>query len=430
MKKFVFLLIFTIFFFNSVCCFGLTTFTPGISVKGNYTDNYNQTESELKEDDYSTQYSLDFSLNSETKRSSTSINYSPSYVDSKDHDEDDSINHIFNLNSLFNLTKHSDLGFNNSFEKSRKRALRTGTWEDTNTFNASVNFNNRFDKRSTRGGRLSFTSSDSEGENADDHQTVSTGLNLSHWFSVRYGYDAGVSAEKTMYDSSQEDKDTYKGNIKFSRKFTKHLNGYIAYNHSLSIEDSEEHTVYNPSAGFDWEISKTSKFSLGAGVLFHDYSDQKNSNDLFVNADIFKLFDFSKRGSFTISATSGYEETNEDAASLGFNIYYQGGCNFNYRLTKRLSWNLSSSYKNQEFKEADERTDNTLNASTGLNWTLLRWLNMNIGYTYTNFQTDSSERTDYEENTAYISFSASPARPSRMEEGDIRKKAEKQIYGK
>jgi hypothetical protein len=394
----------------------LTTFRPSFSVSEDYTDNYDQVElSKDKEEDFSTKYRLNLALNSETRTSQIGVLYSPTYVDSHKHDDNDSMEHLFNLDSVFNITKFTDINFSNTFTSSKDRSLRTGKWEDHDTYSANLGLNNRFAENSSRGVRASFSGDNYNTLNSDDHKTYNINTYISYWFSVKYGYSAGLSAEKTTYETD-EDKDTYSGNIKFSRKITKHFDTYIAYKQSYSKEDNETHKTYNPSAGFDWEISETSRASLGVGVLFNKYSDQKDSNDLFIDADIYKLFDFSKRSSLSVYASSGYEETSEDAASLGFNIYYQGGYNYSYLLTRRLSFYVNGSYKTQDFKEEiSDRKDNTLDLGTGLSWTIFKWMNSRIYYSYTKFDTDGKSRGDYEENKAGITISIYPSAVPRID---------------
>ncbi|MCB9482260.1 MAG: hypothetical protein H6680_10645 [Desulfobacteraceae bacterium] len=414
-KKYFFLII--IFFAFSLKCEALTTFTPGFSVSEDYTDNYNQDEfSKDKEEDFSTKYSLSLALNSETRTSKVGVFYSPSYVDSHRHDDNDSMEHSFSLNSLFNITKFTDINFSNTFSRSKNRSIRTGFWEDQDTYSAVFGASNRFAENSSIGISCSFTGDSYEAENQDEHKTYKVNTFINHWFNVKYGYSAGFAAEKTTYENDRDDKDTYTGNIKFSRKITKHFDTYLAYTQSYSIEDDETHQTYNPSAGFDWNLSETSRASLGFGVLFNKYSDQEDSNDLFVDADIYKFFDFSKRSSLSVYASSGYEETSEDVASLGFNIYYQGGFNYSYLLTRRVSLDFTGSYKIQDFKEEiSERKDNTLDIGTGLSWTVFKWLNSKIYYSYTKFDTDAKSRGDYEENKAGISISIGPSVTPRID---------------
>lgn len=412
-KNFFYLIL---IYFSLFChCEALTLFTPSFSVTEDYTDNYNQDElNKDKEEDFSTKYRLNFSLNSETRTSQIGFLYSPTYVDSHKHDDNDSMEHLFNLDSVFNITKFTDINFSNTFTSSKDRSLRTGKWEDHDTYSANLGLNNRFAENSSLGVRASFSGDNYDTLNSDDHKTYNINTYISYWFSVKYGLSAGLSAEKTTYETD-EDKDTYSGNIKFSRKITKHFDTYIAYKQSYSKEDNEIHKIYNPSAGFDWNISEMSRASLGVGVLFNKYSDQKDSNDLFVDADIYKLFDFSKRSSLSVYASSGYEETSEDAASLGFNIYYQGGYNYSYLLSRKISLDLTGSYKIEDFKEeVSDRKDNTLELSTGLGWTVFKWMNARLYYSYTNFDTDSKSRGDYEENEAGITMTLSPSIPSKI----------------
>jgi len=73
-------------------------------------------------------------------------------------------------------------------------------------------------------------------------------------------------SDKELEDSADDIK-TYEGNLRYLRKLTKHMNGYIKYRHYLSRQNSGDHTVYHPSAGFDWDVTEDSGISLGIGAF-------------------------------------------------------------------------------------------------------------------------------------------------------------------
>lgn len=407
----VLLIVFTLFFKNASA--DIINFHPGFSVSEEYTDNYFQSEN--KKEEFNTRWQADFLLESLTKKSATSISYSPSYVDYRTYDENDSLEHQLDINGLYSFTKFTDVNFSQNFSKRISRQIRTGDIREQTSAFFSAGIDNRHAKLSSRGAEIFVSFDDYQGKNIDDNKTLGSSAYLHHWFNVAYGYEAGLSFELVDFEDSPDNRGTYKGRIKFIKKLTKHFQLYTAYKQSFSHEGDSDHIVYNPFAGFDWSTGKTSRVSLGIGVLYNQYNNRKNSTDLFVNADIYKMFDFSRRGSFSVSAGSGYEQTDPQAESLGFNIYYRGGFIYTYRLMKRADFNITSSLKHKHYDESDlNRTDKTFDIGTGLDWSLLRWLSLGVDCTYTDFNTDAVLRTDYEETKVFLSLRLSPSRSSRM----------------
>lgn len=268
---------------------------------------------------------------------------------------------------------------------------RIGSWEETDTNDLSAGLTHQFGKRDKAGVDFTYSFNRYEDPNADEYESYNPSAFLSYWFNVKYGFDSSVSFDRTEFDQSNREEDTWSGDIRLIRKLTKHFQVYVKYAHTYSDDDTKVHEVYNPSAGFDWNLSDTSTVSVGAGVLFNRYEYQEDSEDVFVDINEFKTFDFSRRSSLTISASSGYEESGTDAASLGFTTYYQAGFNYNYALAKRADLDITGSVKRDEFdEEQSDRIDHTFDPGPGVNWRPLRWMTLNMSYSYTNFQTDAS----------------------------------------
>ena len=148
-----------------------------------------------------------------------------------------------------------------------------------------------------------------------------------------------------------------------------------------------------------------------------------------MEADIYKTWDFSRRGSFGITASSSYNTTDTDAASLGFNINYQAGALLTYKLTRRLSSSVSLGYTRDEYDESDvDRNDQTLDGALGLVWSPLRWLRLDLTYEMEKFETDSPDRDDFLENRGTFKVSLIPLNPIPVKPGDERIDMETKIF--
>ena len=424
--------------------------TPVFSVSQNFTDNYDKSEFDTQEEWYTT-YDIDVLMSFVGKRARTYINYVPQYKDYDRHDENDTIEHNVSLFGDFDPSRHSNIeyefvyddydGDNNresresvahaggtfelgehtglyvseTYSRAFNRIQSSGEFQKHDTNDASIGLSHQFGERNKWSAGFDYSFDKFDDPSADEYESYGPHASLAYWFNVKYGFDTSASYDRTEFDQSENDEDTWAGHIRFIRRVTRHFQVYIKYDHTYSQDDTREHSVYNPSAGFDWKVSDTSNISAGAGVLFNEYEDQDGSRDVFFDIDAFKLFDFSERGSFAISAASGYEETRRELASLGFSTYYQAGFNYNYALTKRSSMDITGSYKRDEFEEEQsDRIDNTYDLSAGFNWSPLRWMNLYLSYSYINFETDDSTVEDYEENKAMVTVSFRPWKPIRL----------------
>ncbi|MCK5098214.1 MAG: TonB-dependent receptor [Desulfobacteraceae bacterium] len=407
----------------------VTRFTPSISISEEYTDNYNQTENNT-ETELSTEYLMGLEFEYIETKSEVSFNYNLSYIDYVDHDENDSWQHDFDFNSLLNLAKHTDLIFTESFLRSRNISQRTGTWGDNDTNSATIELVHQFGQRNSFELDFSYFLDKYDDPNIDEHTSYRPSAFLAYWFNVRYGFEVSAFYEQTEFDISKNEEDTLSGSIKLRRQITNHFQIYVEYEHSVSEDDFEEHNVYNPSVGFDWTISETSSISLGAGVLINRYDNQQDSEDFFVDLNAFKLFNLSRRATFSISASSGYGEISEDAASLGFRIYYQAGFDYNYELTRQVTLDISGSYLRDEFDEEQiDRNDNTFNLNAGVSWSPLNWMTLGLSYSYTNFKTDAAARDDYVENRGIFTITlTTPYRSQRIQQENTREIIEARIF--
>jgi hypothetical protein len=65
----------------------------------------------------------------------------------------------------------------------------------------------------------------------------------------------------------------------------------------------------------------------------------------------------------------------------------------------------------------------------GLSWLPLRWLQLKLTYTYTDFDTDAAaQRGDYKENRAFLSVSFIPEQPVRMDLTPSRQSLETEVF--
>ena len=468
----------------------VTQIVPTLTVTEEYTDNYFQTGSDTFEE-WTTSYELGFSVGFLNKRSKIYLEYDPEYTDYKNQNEMDSLDHNASLSAAFQPTKHTtataDISYdghdgNNTgqswehsastsvdsqltktvktslaydYSNSFDQQLRTGDYKEHQTQNASGGIHKAFGAKDKIGANFSYGTDNYQNSDADEYESYEPSAFLTYWFTQMDGIETNLEYTYKKFDTLAGKDETIAGDIRYIRQITKHLDGYLKYRHYISrgeggdhviyhpsvgvdwdtTEDyisrgeDGDHVIYHPSVGIDWDITEDSGVSIGVGILFNDWdNNNEDSKELFWDLDVYKVFNFSPKGSLYITGSSSYEESDDEAASLGFNISYEAGCYLSYMLAKRISSHLFTSYQLQQFKETVDREDYTADIGGGLTWNPLKWLQVSADATHTNFKTDDASREDYEENTISVFVRFIPERPIRPDKVLSRISLEKAIF--
>ena len=263
-----------------------TQFIPTVSISEEYTDNYHQTENDT-DDEFSTIYSAGFSFGVISQNASLFLNYNPAYTDYDKYNENDSWNHDVSLEGQMQMSQHTSITLSHSFEHALDRTVTTNSWpeHDTNTTTAGVH--HQFGARDYISVDYSYTFDDYDEPSADEHKTHNPSISFAYWLTPQYGFDLNAAWEKTEYDISTDEPETWSGDIRFLKNINRHLDIYLSYAHTYTDQESGDHTTYNPSIGFNWHPTDDSGISMGAGVLFQEWSAQasEDSEDLFIDVD-------------------------------------------------------------------------------------------------------------------------------------------------
>jgi hypothetical protein len=442
----------------------ITQIVPTLTVTEEYQDNYFQTETDTFEE-WTTSYELGFSVGFLNRRSQIYIEYSPEYTDYKNQNEKDGLDQNATLSAAYRLTKHTsakaDISYdghdgNNTgeswehsatasvdsqltrtvktslaydYSNSFDQQLRTGDYKEHQTHNTSASIHKAFGSQDRMGVNFSYETDNYKNSDADEYESYEPNAFLTYWFTRRDGIETNLEYTSKKFDTLAGKDETIAGDIRYIRQFTRHLDGYVKYRHSIYNTEDGDHIIYHPSAGVDWDITEDSGVSIGVGVLFHDWdNNNEDSKDLFLDLDVYKIFNFSRKGSLSITGSSSYDASDDEAASLGYNISYQLGFSLSYRLARRLSSQLFASYELQQFKETVDRQDDTYEIGGGLTWNPLKWLQIGANATHTNFKTDDASREDYKDNTISLFVRFIPERPIRPDKMPSRKTLEKDLF--
>ena len=444
----------------------VTQIVPTLTVTEEYTDNYFQTGTDPFEE-WTTSYELGFSVGFLNKRSQIYLEYNPEYKDYKNLNERDGLDHNASLSAAYQVTRHTsakaDISYdghdgNNTgeswehsasasvdsqltktvktslgydYSNSFDQQVRTGEYKEHQTNNATASIRKAFGPQNSMGANFSYETDDYKNSDADEYESYEPSAFLNYWFTRRDGFETNLEYEDKTFDTAAgNDYETIAGDIRYIRKFNRHLDGYVKYRHYVSDREDGGHVVYHPSVGIDWDITEDSGVSIGVGILFHEWdNDNENSADPFLDLNVYKVFNFSPKGSLTITASSSYDESDEEAASLGYNTSYQAGFYLSYMLARRLSSQLFGSYELQQFEETlVDRQDDTYEIGGGLTWNPLKWLQIGANATHTNYKTDDASRENYEENTVTVYVRFIPERPIRPDKVLSRRSLEKELF--
>jgi predicted porin len=405
------------------------TFIPSISINEEYTDNLFLTERN-KEHEYITIISPEFTAQILGKNSGADISYNPEYSIYDKYDEYDNWRHHARFSGWVQMAKNTRLEVYDSYFRTedplRDPDVAAARAEDpkgsidstirksretyyTNT--ADINLIQEFGRANSF--NLGFTHSFLENDDPtyEDNKSYRPYAGLTYWFAPEWGLSMNGAYTKGDFDDS-DDLDLWHGSARLIRRISRLLEVYVRYTHTVVEYDgtSEDSQVYNPSAGFIYEISSDTSFSLDMGCAYFDPEDSDSGSALSAIGNLTKTF---KRGSINFIGSAGYEGSYFGAENLGVNKFYELGGSVTYQLTRHLRGNIFGSYRDSEYEETiDDREDKITRAGVGLTMQALKWMSLGVNYAYRTV--DSTEDTEeYDENRVMFRITLSPSRPFR-----------------
>lgn len=437
---------------------------PTLTISEEYSDNYLDSATDEQEE-FITSYALGFSMGIMDINKQVFLSYSPTYRDHKNLNDRDRVDHIVSVDGAFRpskyteleasiyysgnsddfdgvqrenrallsgttqIKKHTVLTYSHTYSDRFDEQLRTGDFRNHTINTTRVGLSHQYGKKDTLDLDVTYESDIYDTSDDDEYEKIEPDATIRHWLSPRDGIEANLGFMKKDFDDAANDIETYSGHLRYIRNVSKTLDWFAKYRHSFSETQEYTHHVFHPSVGIDWDITEDAGVSIGVGALFNAWSNE-NSDDIdpFIELDAFQRFDFSPRTSLVLTGESDYSNSNDDAASLGYNISYKAGAEFNHQLLKTLYSSVYGSYQRIDFREsAVERTDDTAILGAGLHYTPLRWLRLSLNYNFTDYRTTST-REDYTENQIYFSIGFIPERPIRSDKGISRDAFDDRVF--
>lgn len=418
-------------------------FTPELILTEEYTDNlFLEPDDGLIEKDFITTVGINLTAEVLARTAGLEINYSPSYSFFDENDYLDYWRHYAGLRFWKNFTRNTNLELNSNYLESENPrdqsddSVAEGSLEgpvigvdptrrDRNRYSRNANelrLRHQFGERNEVFGAVSYNIlrdiDPPDRDDVDDHDELRPSFGLNTWFGPNWGIDIEAHYSDRAYeDVDRDDRKEYFGSFRLMRRFGRRLSGFVQYQHTLLDFDQEDensdYEVMAPSVGIEYQLRNQSSLSIAAGYYFQNYDAGEDDDGTFIDAEINKRWSY-RKGYTLVLFSSGYDIEDTGTEDLGFQIYYQGRFEAGYNFTPRFVGNFYVSYRYDDYPEqVPERSDQLLTSSVGVNYELLRWLNVRLSYTYDNFMSDI-DTEEFVENSVMLSITISPSSPFRL----------------
>ena len=447
--------------------------SPSLTVSEKYSTNVNLDEDDEQESWIST-ISPGLTLSWLGKRFTSNITYAPSFV-YYDHDESNStIRHKGIFNTQMQPSKYVSLSLSDTFtwtDQARTVQNATGDgqgiglidqetdFEDTyytNTASAAIDvspwrstdfgvqYNNalreerepyvrhtaseyqeyRFGPKDRVRTAYRYRQVDSRYEDTDDSQSHRPSLNLDYWLSDHLGLENSASYTRTTYSGdnggANDDFQEVSGSSRLVRAFSRHFSGSLVYSHTYHDFDEEgegDYHIYNPAVGIDWDIAENSYVKTDIGYFYRriteDNATREDQRGLTADGEVGTAWRV-KRGSLSLTGSTGYDEDYQGAENLGFSVFYQAQADAEYQLTEKLGLFAEADLRRDEYLDQEpERTDTRQSYNAGVRYSLTRWLSLTLRNSFRQLDSDEEDR-EYTEYRSILSLSFAP-RPYRID---------------
>ena len=412
---------YTIIFIAIVCASSVNAFELSsrarISIMEEYNDNL-YLDNENEEDDFITVISPGFQSEIRWQRTGLNAAYDLGYSMYDEHSEDDSFRHRGNLGWWWNMAQNTRFSLGDTYIKSEDiselpeedtgRNGRDGFYSNT----AFMNFNHQFGENKSVALRYAYGILDNDDETVEDNQSHKASTALTYYFSPQLGTETNVAYTNGLYDESQ-DFDEWVGSFRLLKNLSRHFQINGAYTHTSMTWEGEgvenDYQIYHPTLGMRYSFADDGIFAVNAGYFVQDIDNEENEDGVTVDGNIGKSWRF-KQGMFSLTGTSGYDNSQLNTENLGFNVYYGAQSSLEYNFTRNVRSSVQASYRNIDYVNPEpgetERKDDFITAGCTLSWQIKRWLSSDLEYSYRNMDSNIDDN-DYAVNRILLRFTLS-----------------------
>lgn len=413
-------------------------FTPVLTASEEYNDNIFLTPDNEK-DDFITRTTFGGTLEWLGRTAGLELTYLPSYEWYNDYSEYDGWTHDLAGRTWYNFTANTSIELRNAYIRTR------GSLEDAGYVGATsddplvapdispdpyrrglgeyyrnattLRFDHRFGAEDTVYAAYRYSlrrDLDTTSYKRSDNDIWEPSIGGTYWFTHLWGIGADMRYSHRNY-KDQEDREEWYGRMRLNRRITRHLSAYAQYAQTyLNYEDDGvDYDVYEPTIGFNYQLDQNTRIDIGAGWYFQDFDDGNSDDGFVLTALADKVWPF-RRGSVGLTLLSGTDIDDTGVEDLGLNVYYQATARGEYAFTPRFSGTARVGYRWDDYPDRKpSRTDKTITAAAGLQYQALRWLLLNLDYTFRDLNSDYNLQ-EYTENRVIFSVTFTPEQPFRL----------------
>jgi opacity protein-like surface antigen len=411
-------------------------FTPVMTVSEEYNDNIFLT-SDNEEDDFITRVSLGGTLELLGRTSGAELTYLPAYEWYNDYSELDGWTHDLLARTWYNFTANTTIELRNAFIRTRdsledtdytgatsddplvtpdiapdaNRRGRSEYYENATT----ARFDHRFGAEDTAYAELAYRLRRDVDDGLDENDIWEPSVGGSYWFTNFWGIETAMYYSNRDY-KSEDDREEWYGRLRMNRRMTRHLDIYAQYEHTIldyTEGTSVDYDVYEPTVGLNYQLDQNTRIDIGVGWYFQNRDEGNDDDGFLLTALADKIWPF-RRGLVGLTLLAGTDIDDEGVEDLGFNQYYEAIARTEYAFTPRFSGSATAGYRWDDYPDDEpSRTDKTITATAGLQYQALRWMALNLDYTFRDRSSDDNA-DEYTENRVILSITLTPYQPFRL----------------
>jgi hypothetical protein len=213
----------------------------------------------------------------------------------------------------------------------------------------------------------------------EDSQENTVNPKLNYWFDIRNGVSleyyrtfGQFGASPNLVGDGARGRYTYRFNPRLS------VFGEYFFLRENFENPGIDYDLHNPSLGIEYKFSPTLTGTLQGGYYWEVPAEGTTTRGPSL---VLNLTQRGQRTSYTVLLQGGYIQDYFTAQNLGFAKYYSAYGTINHQLTQRLSVFATGSVERPSF--SDGRKDWIWIAQGGASYSLLRWLSISLGGSFT-----------------------------------------------
>jgi opacity protein-like surface antigen len=427
------LFILLLFLFTSTVSYAAQVlFTPRATATETYTDNVDLEEDD-EDEEFITNVSVGGTLSILGKTSGMNLSFDPGYVWYADESGDNTWRLPATLNIYSDFSRRTRLTIFDRLLRTEdpgededvvneedgevlapgdSTVRRERNWYITNY--ATARIDHQFGSDDSVYGQFlySLRREEESGPDSNENDRYAPSAGINYWFGPKWGTTLDVTYTRAIFDEDTDYHDIlsiFQLNRRFSRHFL--LFGRYGYAYRDNDDDDEDdYMAHAPSVGFNYELAPDARISLGLGYYYQDIDGGDNEQAPFVNADIYKLWNY-QRWNASLQGLSGLDRNDFGSERLGFEWSSSVSGNARYSFTRNFYGTLAGRYRYGYFIN-ENRKDHRIRVGAGLGWQPTTWMDLNLEYNHNKL--NSNETDDYDENRVWLRLTLSPSQPWRF----------------